>query len=220
MLMAEECRLGFFDNSASERRRALIGRRRGRVVASMKTRASNGLILSDRPAAANEAVVRRHRNGAIPRTMSTAARVELRLSYSRPQAKGSTRRRKKDQNKPTVDMRNVLFDRRNNMFNNGLSARHRTMGAKPLALASSPGRSFSACWPGCLARSQRPAQSRRQSARPDGGSGVSIEGRVSCHLLGSTTRVTSARSGRPAANHRARESETDPFLPLPASTHD
>jgi hypothetical protein len=54
-----------------------------------------------------------------------------------------------------------------------------------LLLAKAPGcgRSFSACWPGCLARSQRAAQSGRRSARPDGGCGVSIEGRVPCHLL-------------------------------------
>jgi hypothetical protein len=38
---------------------------------------------------------------------------------------------KKAQNKATVEMRNVLIDRRNSMANNDLGARRNTRGAKP-----------------------------------------------------------------------------------------
>jgi hypothetical protein len=57
MLMLEECRLRLVGNSDSERRGGLCGRRRGGVVAPLAMSGSIVLIVSDCPAAANEAVV-------------------------------------------------------------------------------------------------------------------------------------------------------------------
>jgi hypothetical protein len=131
MLMLEECGLRLFGNSASGMRGGLCGRRRGGVVAPMAMRGSMALIVSDCPVAANGAVVRNYLNVSNPRMMSAVDLLKLRVSYSDPEAMGSNRRRKRARNKATVGMRKVLFDRRNNMADKGLSAPCRTRRVKP-----------------------------------------------------------------------------------------
>jgi hypothetical protein len=131
MLMVEECRLRLFDNMVSEGRGGVGGRRRGGAIAPMATTGSKVLILSDRPAEAIGAVAPRFLSVSNPRMMAAVALVELGMSSSPPEAMGSTRRRKRRQNKPTVGVRNALFDLRNSMVNNGLSERHSTRGVQP-----------------------------------------------------------------------------------------
>jgi hypothetical protein len=102
ILMLEECRLRLFGNSASGRRGGLCGRRRSGVVAPMAMSGSIVLIVSDCPAAANGAVVRRYLNVSNPRMIWAVAVLELRVGGSLPEAMGSTRRRKRRKTKPPV----------------------------------------------------------------------------------------------------------------------
>jgi hypothetical protein len=102
MLMLEECRLRLFWQFGFEKAGGLCGRRRGGVVAPMTTRGSIVLILSDRPVAANGAVLRRYLNVSNPRMIWGVALVGLRVGCSPAEAMPSTRRRKRRKTKPPL----------------------------------------------------------------------------------------------------------------------
>ena len=136
--MLEECRLRLFGNSVSGRRGGLCGRpprhfvawARGGMVAPMAMSGSIVLIVSDCPAAAMGQLC------AITQCVKSADDLGSRSGLAWRGLLSSTGdgidpTEKKAQNKATVDMRNVLFDRRNGMVNKGLSARRMTRGVKP-----------------------------------------------------------------------------------------
>jgi hypothetical protein len=102
MLMLEECRLRLFWQFGFEKAGGFCGRRRGGVVPPMAMSGSIVLIVSDRPAAANGAVVRRYLNVSNPPMISAVALVELRVGCSPSKTMGSTQRRKRRKTKPPL----------------------------------------------------------------------------------------------------------------------